>query len=90
VAQHKSSKKRIKSDAKKNARNRSYISSVRTAVKKLRVAMEKGEKPETVSSLFANAQTLLARAATKGILHKNNAARRISRLSVAVKATTKK
>ena len=81
MAHHKSSKKRIRSDAKKNARNRSYMASVRTAVKKFKVAVSGEVAGEELSKLFQGAQSMLHKAATKGLLHRNNASRRVARLS---------
>ena len=84
MAHHKSAKKRIRSDAAKNARRSSYISKVRTAVKGFQQALEKGEG-ETVRSTFVNAQKLLAKASTKGLVHKNTASRKTRRLAALVK-----
>ena len=85
MAHHKSAKKRIRSDAVKRDRNRAYLSSVRTAVKSFRKAAEAGEKGESVDNLFRLAQKALNKAATKGILHKNNASRKVARLSAVLK-----
>ena len=85
MAHHKSAKKRIRSDAAKYKRNHSYISSVRTAIKAFKVSVEKGEANEVVKSTFSSAQRLLAKASTKGLLHKNTAARKTSRLAALLK-----
>ena len=85
MAHHKSAKKRIRSDAVKRDRNRAYLSSVRTAVKSFRKAAESGEKGESVEKLFKVAQKALSKAASKGILHENNASRKVSRLSAVLK-----
>lgn len=85
MAHHKSAKKRIRSDAVKRDRNRSYLSSVRTAVKSFRKAAEAGEKGESVEKLFIIAQKALSKAANKGIVHTNNASRRVARLSAVLK-----
>ena len=58
MAHHKSAKKRILVNAKKRVQNHSYISTVRTAVKKLRAAATKGELQD-INTLFENAQSLL-------------------------------
>lgn len=84
MANHKSSAKRARQDIKKNARNREYISSVRTAVKKFYAALEEGKDAETLASLLKATQSLISKAASKGLYHKNNAARRISRLTKAM------
>ena len=87
MAQHKSAKKRILTNAKKRARNQSYISTVRTAVKKVRNALEKGQAAE-VTTLLAEAQSLLHKAASRGLIHRNNASRKVARLAALVKSKT--
>ncbi|SME88586.1 30S ribosomal protein S20 [Pseudobacteriovorax antillogorgiicola] len=89
MAHHKSAKKRIRSDAVKRDRNRSYLSSVRTAVKSFRNAAEGGEQGENVQKLFVAAQKALTKAASKGILHKNNASRKVARLSAVLNKAQK-
>lgn len=90
MAQHKSAIKRIRRNNRANVRNRQYLSAVRSAVKKFRAAvLEAGEgkfDKSAVRPLFINAQSLLAKAATKGILHHNNVARKIGRLSAMLKS----
>lgn len=81
MAHHKSAKKRIRSDARKNASNKSYLSTVRTAVKKFKAAANGETSADELSKLFKNAQSMLHKAATKGIIHRNNASRRVGRLS---------
>ena len=83
MANHKSSAKRARQDIKKNARNRQYISTVRTAVKNFYQALEEGKDQESLASLLKVTQSLISKAASKGLYHKNNAARRISRLTKA-------
>lgn len=85
MAHHKSAKKRIRSDATKNARNHSFISSVRTAMKGFRVAITEDQGAEKVNGLFAKAQSMLARASTKGMMHKNTVSRKTSRLAALLK-----
>jgi small subunit ribosomal protein S20 len=84
VAQHKSAKKRILVNAKKRGRNQAYISSVRTAVKKVRTAIEKGQTAE-VAGLLVAAQSLLHKAASRGLIHRNTASRKVARLAAFVK-----
>ena len=83
MAQHKSAKKRILTNAKKRVNNHSYISTVRTAVKKVRAAVEKGELSD-ITNLLASAQSLLHKAASHGIIHRNNASRKVARLTALV------
>ncbi|MBI9048194.1 MAG: 30S ribosomal protein S20 [Anaerolineaceae bacterium] len=79
MANIKSAIKRNKQNEKKRLRNRVYRGSARTFVAKARVAIESGEKEAAVESTM-RAIRALDTAAQKGILHKNNAARRKSRL----------
>ena len=83
MANIKSAKKRILTSSKRAERNKSIKSSVKTAVKKVHAAIEAGDMAAAKSTLVA-AETALCKAATKGVLHKNNASRKVSRLSKAV------
>ena len=83
MANHKSAAKRARQTIKKNARNRQYTATVRTAVKNFYAALEEGKDAETLANLLKATQSLISKAASKGLYHKNNAARRISRLTKA-------
>ena len=89
MANHKSAEKRARQSVVRNTRNRTYISKVRTAVKKLYTGIEGVNagtvKTEEVSELFKAAQSLLMKSVTKGMTHRNTAARKIKRLNAAVK-----
>ena len=85
LANIKSAKKRILTSAKKAERNQAVKSSVKTAVKKVRAAVEAGDKAKAQETLKA-AETELPKAASKGVLHKNNSSRKVSRLAKAVDA----
>ena len=89
MAHHKSAKKRILTNAKKKNRNQAYIGSVRTAVKKVRAAVEKGLSEE-VQKLLVEAQSLLHKAASHGLIHRNTASRKVSRLAALVKSKSPK
>ncbi len=89
MAQHKSAKKRILTNAKKRTRNQAYTSSVRTAVKKVRAAVEKGQAAE-VAGLLVAAQSLLHKAASRGLIHRNTASRKVARLAALVKSKAAK
>ena len=94
MANHKSSEKRARSSETKRQQNSNYLSAVRTAVKKYRFALNgltvgTGEDATKVMDLLKKAQTALAKAAAKGMLHKNNAARSIGRLTQAFKGVEK-
>jgi small subunit ribosomal protein S20 len=79
LANKKSAIKRIKQSAKRHLRNRYYTARARTLVKRARVSMEAGV-PEDARTATMAAVSALDKAAEKGILHPNNAARRKSRL----------
>lgn len=74
----KSAKKRVKVIATKTARNRSYNSSLKTAIKKANTAIENNEVNKDISLRLAVKS--IDRAVAKGILHKNTAARKKSAL----------
>lgn len=78
-------KKRVKQAEKARARNASQRSTMRTAVKKVLRTLESGDK-STLQAVYVSASSALDRAARKGLIHKNKAARLKSRLSAKVKA----
>jgi small subunit ribosomal protein S20 len=80
-----SAQKRIRQTAKRTARNQARKSRMRTFVKKVETAIAGGDKDAAAAALIA-AQPEMQRAATKGVVHANNVARKISRLSARVKA----
>jgi small subunit ribosomal protein S20 len=79
LANTKSAIKRIKQNHKRRLRNRLFTSSARTYVKHARTAIE-GGKPEDARTATLEAISALDKAAEKGVIHKNNAARRKGRL----------
>ena len=79
MANIKSQIKRNRQNEKQRARNRVYRGSARTAVRKANAAIENGNAEEA-RALAAVAIKALDKAAAKGVIHKNNAARRKSRL----------
>ncbi|HEY4706985.1 MAG: 30S ribosomal protein S20 [Deltaproteobacteria bacterium GWA2_55_10] len=88
MANHASAIKRHKQSEKRRARNASVKSTLRTAVKKVRESVEAGSADEAKTNL-KSAISELGKAASKGVLHKKNASRRIARLSKQVHAKTK-
>ena len=78
-----SAKKRVLVNKKKADRNKSIKSAVKTSIKKVEAAVVAKDKEAAVAAL-ANAISTIDKAATKGVYHKNNAARKVSRLSKAV------
>jgi small subunit ribosomal protein S20 len=85
MANTKSAKKAIRVTEKRTEINKSRRSRVRTFVRKVEEAIATGEKATAEAALRA-AQPELMRGAQKGILHKNNASRKISRLSARIRA----
>jgi small subunit ribosomal protein S20 len=79
MANHPSALKRMRQTEKRRLRNMSYKSKVKTAVRKFLRAAE--TKTEDASRLLGAATSLLHKGVSKGIVHKNTAARTISRLS---------
>lgn len=85
MANHKSAAKRARQDEKKAARNSQTKKAVRTQEKKLRVAIDAKDKAAAETELVKYCSKL-DKAASKGALHRNNAARKTSRLSAQVSA----
>ena len=83
MANIKSAKKRIVVAETRAARNKAIRSKVKTACKKVDAAVAAGDKAAAQAALLA-ATTEIDKAATKGVYHKNNASRKVSRLSKAV------
>jgi small subunit ribosomal protein S20 len=79
LANHKSALKRIRSSARKQQRNRIVRTRARTEVKKARTELQTGDL-ESARKAILEAVRALDKAAVKGVLHPNNAARRKSRL----------
>jgi small subunit ribosomal protein S20 len=79
LANIKSQIKRNKQNEKRRLRNRVYRGSARIAVRNARAAMESGNAEETQAAML-QAISALDKAAEKGVIHKNNAARRKGRL----------
>ena len=83
MANHKSALKRHRQSLKANARNRAMKTRIRNVIKAVRRAVEiKGK--EQAQTALTQATSVLDKAATKKVIHKRNAARRISRLAQAV------
>lgn len=82
MANIKSAKKRIVVNQTKAARNKAIRSKVKTAIKKVDAAIAANDKVAAAEAL-RNATSEIERAVTKGVYHKNTAARKISRLSLA-------
>lgn len=83
MANIKSAKKRILVIQTKTLRNKSIKSRVKTCIKKVDLAIAQGDKASAEEALKI-AISEISKAASKGIFHKNTAARKISRLTKAV------
>lgn len=83
MANKKHSEKAARQAVKHQEINRIYRSGARTAVRKARTAIASGED---AAAAVQEAMSVLDRAAAKGVIHKNNAARRKSRLMKALNA----
>lgn len=79
MANHKSALKRVRSSERKRQRNRIVRSRVRTEMKKARTSIDSGDVAQAREATL-EAVRQLDKAASKGVLHPNNAARRKSRL----------
>lgn len=79
MANIKSAIKRNKQNEKRRLRNRVYRGSTRTYIARARVALD-GQDPVAAEAATMTAVAALDKAAQKGVIHKNNAARRKSRL----------
>jgi small subunit ribosomal protein S20 len=83
LANIKSAKKRVLTNAKRAERNKAAKSEVKTSVKKVNAAIATGDK-EAAKAALTNLQGVMGRATAKGIYKKNTNARKISRMSKAV------
>ncbi|MBS0271255.1 MAG: 30S ribosomal protein S20 [Proteobacteria bacterium] len=83
MAQHKSAMKRIRRDARQTLLNHSRLARLRTFIKKVEMAIASGDKSSAQTALKI-AQPEVMRGVTKGVLHRNTAARKISRLNARV------
>ncbi|MDD9331857.1 MAG: 30S ribosomal protein S20 [Wolbachia sp.] len=85
MANHKSAKKMIKVIVKRTLINKMRKNRTRTAIRKLVDIIKSGDK-ENVILAFRNAESNLHKCVNKGVIHRNTAARKISRLNAKVKA----
>lgn len=85
MANHFSALKRARQTTKRTTNNRSNASQLRTALRKLRQTIQSGDAKE-VKAAFGSTVSMIDKAAKKGVIHKNTAARYKSRLSARVAA----
>ena len=83
MANIKSAKKRILVNRTKAARNKAIRSAVKTSIKKVEAAVAANDKA-AASAALVKAISTIDKATSKGVYHKNNASRKVSRLSKAV------
>ncbi len=83
MANIKSQIKRNKTNERRRQRNQSIRSSLRTALRKFRETVAAGDK-EKATELLASTSRQLDKAATKGVIHKNQAANKKSAMALAV------
>ncbi len=80
MANIKSAKKRILVSETRAARNKSIRSEVKTSIKKVEAAVAANDKA-AASAALTNAISVIESASSKGVYHKNNAGRKVSRLT---------
>ncbi len=83
MANIKSAKKRVLVSRRNAERNKAIRTGVKTAIKKVEAAVAAGDKVAAQAALI-NATSVIDKACTKGVYHKNNASRKVSRLAKAV------
>jgi small subunit ribosomal protein S20 len=88
MANHKSAIKRNRQTIVRTERNRYWRSTMRTAAKKVRAAIQSGDATAAAELLKVAVKTT-GKVASKGVIHKKQAQRRISRLMKAVAAIAK-
>jgi small subunit ribosomal protein S20 len=87
LAHHKSAKKRARQDLKRRTRNRQIRGGLKTAIKSVRTAVSSGDG-EAARQALRSAERVIRKAASKGVLSKKQASRRVSRLSRSANATS--
>lgn len=87
MANHKSALKRAKQNEGRRIRNKSYKTRVKKAVKEVRTAVANNSVDQAKENL-ANAVSIIQKTASKGVIHNNKAARKISRLANQVNGLT--
>ena len=85
MANHKSSKKRILRNNKRNEINSNRISRIRTYIKKVETEIS-SENKDKANEAFKLAMPEIQRGVSKGLIHKNTASRKLSRLSKKIKS----
>ena len=86
MASHESAKKSIRKAEKQRNVNINRLSRIRSFVKKLEKAISEKVSKENIITAFSEMQKEVMRGVNKNVIHKNAAARKISRLCTKVKA----
>lgn len=84
MANHKDALKRMRQNVVRRARNRHFRSRMRNQIKRLRAVIEEGDHGNAMTEL-SKTVSIIQRNVSKGVIHRNQAARSISRLNKAVK-----
>lgn len=85
MANHKSAEKRIRQTARRTAVNRTNVTRIRTSIKKVESAVKSGNQKAAQEAL-KQAQPIIMKGVSKGVLKRNSASRKISRLAASIKA----
>ena len=85
---HKSAEKRVRQNEKRRQINRGHRTKVRTYIKKLRAALDSGEKQQ-IDKILPEAISVIDKSVQKGVMHANAAARYKSRLTVHANSVSK-
>ena len=80
LATHQSAKKRIRQQQRRRMRNRSIQSYIKTNIKKVLKAVD-AKEVDQAEEAFKRASSSIAKGASKGVIHRNTASRKISRLA---------
>lgn len=87
MANHKDAVKRARQSEEARVRNKHHRSRMRNQVKALRAAVDAGDG-KAARAMFNEVVSVIQQVASKGVIHPNQAARRISRLNAAIKKLT--
>lgn len=85
---HKSAAKRMRQSEVDRLRNRHYRTTMRNQIKRLRASIDAGDQTAAAAQL-AEAVSVIQATAQKGVIHRRSAARRVSRLALAVNGIAK-
>ncbi|MGA9530850.1 MAG: 30S ribosomal protein S20 [Candidatus Babeliales bacterium] len=81
MANTRSAQKKVRQDEKRRVVNHSRLSMIKTSVKKLLLALENGASKDEALTMLRHVEASLARAKGKGVIHRNTARRKTSKLA---------